>query len=177
MRRRPSRSLVRAVGVVLVFAVVGVLLGVLWVEVVWSPALGQVSKGTWYPFDERSLSRETAGTSSYVLVAGIGGLVLGLLAAAVSARAELVVLAAVVVGGAVAACLMWWVGTTLGPADPATLAASVREGTELPGDLSVDGLSPFLVLPTTALAALATVWFLSPEAGRGKSRPAPPQDG
>ncbi len=164
LRRATGRGLL----VLAMFPLAGAGLGVLWARVVWSPAMGRVSSGSWLPFDERALSMQTAGTSTYVVVAAVGGLVLGVLAALVSTRAELVVLVALLVGSTAAAYVMWRVGTDLGPVDPVVLARTAPDGTELPGDLAVAGASPFLSLPVCALVGLAVVYFLSPDAGRGQ---------
>ncbi|VXB71570.1 hypothetical protein [Nocardioides sp. AX2bis] len=171
MRRDAWRPLVVLVGLV----VAGALLGVLWSQLVWTPPPGTVQGGQWFPLDERALSLQTRGTSSYVLVAAVGGLLLGVLAALVGTRRELLTLLAVVLGGAVAAYVMWQVGTWLGPADPVAVAADAPDGTSVPGALTVAGATPFLTLPAAALAGLAAVFFVSPDAGRDKSAPqAPP---
>ena len=165
----PRHRLVRPALVVLAFVVVGIGLGVLWAQVVWSPPQGRISAGTWYPVGEQALSAETGGTSSYVALAALGGLVLGLVSAWAATRAELLVLAAVVVGGTLAAWLMWQVGTALGPPDPDTLAAA--DGTRLPGALTVAGASPFLTLPTVALGVLTVALLALPSAGLDRSAP------
>ena len=159
------RRLRRPTLVLAAFVVSGVVLGVLWAEVVWTPPQGRVTDGAWYPAGEQALSAQTGGTASYVLLAAAGGLVLGLLSAWAATRAELLVLGAVVVGGALAAYLMWQVGVLLGPPDPASLAASATNGTRLPGSLAVAGASPFLTLPTIALAVLAVALLVWPSAG------------
>ncbi len=166
-RRAVSRGLL----VLVMFVLGGAGLGVLWAQVVWTPAMGRVSDGAWLPFDERALSMETGGTSTYVVVAALGGLALGVLAALLSTRVELVVLAALLVGSAAAAYVMWRVGTGVGPMDPAVLARTAADGTELPSDLAVAGASPFLSLPVCALVGLAAVYFIAPEAGRAQHRP------
>lgn len=159
-------TVTRVAGVLVGFVVAGALLGVLWAEVVWTPATGRVVQGRWVPTDEESLAMLTGGTSTYVAVAAVGALVLGLAAALLAARVELGVLVAVLVGSVAAALLMWWVGTALGPPDPATAARSAEEGARLPGPLTVSGVSPFLVWPGVALTALTVVFLASPEAGR-----------
>ncbi len=170
-RQRAGGGLRRAVGrgalVLAMFLLGGAGLGALWAQVVWTPAMGRVSSGSWLPFDERALSMQTGGTSTYVVVAAVGGLVLGVLAALLSTRAELVVLVALIIGSAGAAYVMWRVGIDLGPVDPVILARTAPDGTELPSNLTVAGASPFLSLPVCALAGLAVVYFLSPDAGRG----------
>ncbi|WP_411283002.1 hypothetical protein [Lapillicoccus sp.] len=169
-----SGTVRRPLAVLVGLVLAGALLGVLWSELVWTPPPGTVQGGQWFPLDERALSQQTGGTSSYVLVAAAGGLVLGVLAAMAGTRRELVTLAAVLVGGALAAYVMWQVGTWLGPADPAAVAAGEPDGTSVPGALVVEGATPFLALPTAALAGLAAVFFLSPAAGRSESAPRTP---
>jgi hypothetical protein len=47
----------------------------------------------------------------------------------------------------------------------------------VPGALTVTGSTPFLTLPAAALAGLAAVFFLSPDAGRAESTPQTPSAG
>lgn len=172
-----SRGAWRPLAVLVGLVLAGAVLGVVWGQLVWTPPPGTVQGGQWFPLDERALSLQTRGTSSYVLVAAAGGLVLGVLAALVGTRHELLTLLAVVLGGALAAYVMWQVGTWLGPADPAVVAADAPDGTSVPGALTVAGATPFLTLPATALAGLAAVFFLSPDAGRAESTPRTPSAG
>ena len=172
-----SASAWRPLAVLVGLVVGGALLGVVWVELVWTPPPGEVQGGRWFPLDERALSLQTRGTSSYVLVASVGGLVLGVLAAAVGARQALLTLAAVVVGGALGAYVMWQVGTWLGPADPAAVAAGAPDGTSVPGALTVDGVTPFLTLPACALAGLTAVFFFLPGPRHPASSPHVPATG
>ena len=165
--RSRRRRLVRPALLVLAFVLVGAGLGVLWAQVVWSPPQGRISAGTWYPLGERALSAQTGGTSTYVALAALGGLVLGGVSAWAASRAELLVLAAVVVGGALAAWLMWQVGTALGPPDPDSVSAA--DGTRLPGALTVAGVSPFLTLPTVALGVLTVALLVWPSSGLDRS--------
>jgi len=172
-----STPVLRPVGVLVAFVVLGAGLGALWSEVVWSAPPGVVDQGRWFPLDEQALAMQTGGTSTYVAIAAIGGLVLGILAAVVGTRAELLTLGAVLVGSVAAAYVMWQVGTLLGPPDPAVLARQAADGAPLPGELTVVGTTPFLALPVTALAGLAAVFFLSPDAGHRKSTPRTPDHG
>lgn len=157
----------RVLAVVLAFVVGGAAAGLAWVEVVWTPARGVVQDGRWFPADERALAMTTGGTSTYVAVAAVTGLLLGVLSAVLAARLELVVLVTVLVGSAAAAYLMWQVGVWLAPPDPAAAAATAADGTRLPGALVVTGATPFLALPAGALAGLTGVFLASPAAGRG----------
>ena len=59
----------------------------------------------------------------------------------------------------VATWVMLRVGTALGPADPATVAADAKDGTEIAMNLTVEGRSPFLALPAGALLGLVVVFF------------------
>lgn len=167
----------RPLGVLAAFGLVGAGLGALWSEVVWSAPVGVVQQGRWFPLDERALAMQTGGTSTYVAIAAVGGLVLGVLAGLVAARAELLVLGAVVLGSAVAAYLMWQVGTLLGPPDPVGAARGAVDGTRLPGELTVEGSTPFLSLPVAALTGLAAVFLSAPGAGHRKSTSRTPEDG
>ena len=171
-----SGPVLRPLAVLVGLAVAGALLGVVWSELVWTPPPGTVQDAQWFPLDERALSLQTRGTSSYVLVAGVGGLLLGALAALAGTRQELLTLVAVAVGAALAAFVMWQTGTWLGPEDPVAVAAGAPDGASVPGALTVVGATPFLTLPAAALAGLAAVFFLSPDAGRDERTPQTPPD-
>ena len=69
-----------------------------------------VDKKPYYEPDE-----EFRGTGLYMLIAGVAGLVLGLLFSFLLEHDEVATLAAVVAGGVVAGLLMAWVGHLLGP--------------------------------------------------------------
>jgi hypothetical protein len=147
--------------ILLAYAVLGAVAGVVW-EWVWTPP-GQVIAQHQVFYDSySSLRRVFTGTGLYVLV---GAVVSALLALAVSVLVrgrELAVLALVLVGSALAAALMWRVGTLLGPADPATLAAHTTGRDTVPGELSVQGKSPYLVWPFVSLLVLSAVYFAWP---------------
>jgi DivIVA domain-containing protein len=72
------------------------------------------------------------------------------------------------VGSAIGAAVMLKIGTSLGPPDPATLAAHTVKRTTVPGELTVDGTShlgiksPYLVWPTASLLVLAVVFIILP---------------
>jgi len=80
----------------------------------------------------------------------------------------LLTLAGVIVGSAIGAFVMLKVGTSLGPADPASLAAHTVKRTTVPGELTVDGTShlgiksPYLVWPAASLLVLAAVFITLP---------------
>lgn len=168
---RVRRPLLVVVLVVVGFALAAVALGAVWSELVWTPPAGTVQGGQWFPLDEQALSGQTGGTSTYVAVAVVGGLLLGLLAALAGTRAELAALVATLLGSALAAYLMWQVGLWLGPPDPADVAAGAADGTAVPGALQVSGTTPFLALPAAALTGLVAVFACVPRTGAREEAP------
>ncbi|MDP2772582.1 MAG: hypothetical protein Q8O61_03415 [Nocardioides sp.] len=147
--------------VVGIFAAAGAGCGWLWFRL-WDPPLGVVFEGKWY-LDEGGLRGVFSGTGWFVAVAAGAGLVLGALCAYLFDRSELATLLAVSVGAALATFLMWRVGLSLSPADPHELARTAADGDRLPGRLEASGPSPFLVLPATALGALALAYAMLPK--------------
>lgn len=147
----------RVVVIVLVFAAAGALAGVLW-EWLWTPPAGVVVHHQWLQ-DEQGLRGDFAGTGSYVAVAAIAGFLVGAAVAFVYDAAEIVTLLAVLAGALLAGWLMHRVGLALGPADPRHLAASAKDGTRIPGRLSVSGDSEFRAFPAGALLGLVIVFF------------------
>jgi len=152
--------------VVALCAAVGAGCGWLWFRI-WDPPVGVVFDGMWY-LDERGLREEFTSTAWFVVVGAGAGLLLGLVCALALGRAELVTLGALLVGVTLATYLMWQVGVHLGPGDPRELAQAATNGDRLPGQIEVAGRSPFLVLPATALGALAVTYALLP--GRVRTR-------
>lgn len=158
-RAEPPRgaSTRQLISILMAFAVVGSVLGWVW-QWWWTPTTGTVIDQTWLR-DEIALAGDFSGTGLYVLLAVGGGLVLGVLVAAAYPRTEWLTLAAVLVGSALAALVMYQVGTRLGPPDPQLLAARAEDGTQLPGNLQVAGLSPFGAFTTGALLGLVVVYL------------------
>jgi hypothetical protein len=72
---------------------------------------------------------------------------------------------------------MFKVGTSLGPADPTSIAAHTVKRTPVPGELTVEGTShlgiktPYLVWPMASLAVLALVFFALPVSPTDVDRP------
>ena len=150
---------------VAVFAVVGVLAGVVW-EWLWTPPTGVVVDHQWL-LGLAGLRAEFSATGVYVVVASVAGLLTGALCALFLDRAELVTLVAVLVGAVLAGWVMVQVGQALGPADPRELAETARNGTRLPSDLRITGQiwpprsirdpSPYVAFPAGATLGLAVV--------------------
>lgn len=178
------RTTVRtALLILLAYAVLGAVAGVVW-EWVWTPP-GQVVQRHQVFYDSyASLRRVFTGTGLYVLVGAAASALLALAVALLTRGRELLILALVVVGSAIAAVVMLKVGTRLGPADPATVAAHTTRRTLVPGQLTVEGKShlliksPYLIWPMTSLFVLALVYFAwpgsrPPQGHEGASHAAP----
>lgn len=157
-RTSARRILLEVSAIVAVFALVGVACGFLW-EIVWTPPGGAAVHGKWL-LDDKGLPNDFAGTGLYFLIAALAGLVLGILVARLVTRDELVSLAAILVGSVLAAYLMWLVGTSLGPADPAILARTAKDLEPIPGDLRVQGKGAFLGFPFGSMLGASTAYFL-----------------
>jgi amino acid transporter len=143
---------------VLVMAGAGAVAGVVW-EWLWTAPVGVVVDHRWVAQDEAGLRGQFSGTGWFVVVATLAGLVAGLVVALLLDRVPLLTLLAVVLGSAAATWLMLRVGAALGPADPAHLALTAKDGTHLPGQLDVSRRSPWVSLPAGALVALTLVFI------------------
>jgi hypothetical protein len=157
----PGSPVRTALLVLLAYAVLGAVAGVVW-EWLWTPP-GQVVQRHQVFFDSyASLRRVFTGTGLYVIVGAVASALLALAVALRARGRELLILLLVVVGSAIAAALMWRVGTLLGPGDPASLAAHTTKRTPVPGRLTVEGTSPYLIWPMTSLFVLTLVFFAWP---------------
>ena len=157
-RDTPARVALQALLVVVLVAAAGAVAGVVW-EWVWSPPRGVVVHHQWVATSEAALRGQFTGTAWYVVVAGVAGLLVGALVALVADRRPLVALGSLVVGTALGAWLMRLVGVALGPADPAGLARTAKQGTHLPDMLRLSGASAYVAYPTGALLALALLFL------------------
>jgi hypothetical protein len=174
--REMRPALMQAVVIVVAFAVVGALAGLLW-EAVWTPARGAVVHHVWYPYSwDLAQPADFAGTAWYVVISLVAGLVLGGLAAWRLDRAELVTLGAVVAGGLVAAFLMRLVGLHRSPADPQHLAKTVADGTKLPSQLRLASWWLLASFPAGALTSTLVV-FLTVSKRGGDTTVQPPEAG
>jgi hypothetical protein len=157
MPGRVKSAPLRVVVVVLVvggfFTAGGAVGGWLW-ERRWTPLTG-VAYQHQFVLIGQAPARAFSATSSYLVLALLLGLVLGLGVALVVRGREWATLIAVAVASAWAAWLMAAVGHRLGPPDPVAAAAVADDFTRIPQDLTVSGLSPFLALPFGAILGLA----------------------
>ena len=182
----PALSILRTVLLTLLaYAVMGVVAGIVW-EAVWTPP-GQVIAKHQVFFDSyASLRGVFTGTGWYVLVGGLASALVSLVVCLLTRRRGLLTLALVIVGSAVGAAVMLKVGTHLGPADPASIAAHTVKRTTVAGQLTVEGKtvlgvkSPYLVWPMTSLMVLSLVFFAVPvspvELERLRPHPADPRE-
>lgn len=165
-RSRATRWILRAVLVVAVAALLGAAAGAAW-EWVWTPPSGIAFQGRWV-LDEDGLPGAFSGTGWYVIVAAAAGILLGVGTALVSRDGEVVSLVALAVGAMLAGWVMFHVGHSLGPPDPAVLAASADDLTPIVGDLRVGGVglhprvyafdsAAFIAFPAGALLAYAAL--------------------
>jgi hypothetical protein len=153
--------------VIAALAAIGALAGVVW-QWAWTPTVGVAVDHHWSAGDALGLQHEFSGTGWYVVVGAVAGLLGGLAVALFADRVPLLTLAAVVVGSALAAWLMLLVGTALGPADQDVVAHTAADGTKIPMQLTVTGHSPWIALPSGALAGLVIVFIgLSPRRRTG----------
>jgi hypothetical protein len=149
-------TVLEGLAVLTAFAGTGALGGLLWVRL-WDQPRGVVSDHEWYT-SESGLRADVAGTGWYVVIAVLAGLLLGVLAAWLGRRSELVTLAAVVGGSVLAAYLMLQVGHHRSPPDPHVLALTAKDGTKLDGALEVHGWPPKTAFSFGALVGLALVY-------------------
>lgn len=179
-------AIVRTVLVVLLgYAAMGALAGAVW-EAVWTPP-GQVIAEHQVFFDSyASLRRVFTGTGWYAVVGSVASALVSLVVCLFTRQRALLTLALVIVGSAIGAAVMLKVGTSLGPTDPASLAAHTVKRTTVPGALTVDGTShlgiksPYLVWPTMSLLVLAVVFMVLPASpfprDQRDRRPADPRE-
>lgn len=159
-----------------VFAVVGAGLGWLWERWATPPTgvvasdglqLGFRVSGDYLDPDAAAMGHVFGVVGTYAVLCAGAGLVLGVVAAVLCRRSELVTLVVVAGSSALAAFVCYRVGLALGPDDPAAQVAQARIGTVVTGDLSIDQLSPFVVLPMAALIGLAVTYLLTTGASAG----------
>ena len=152
--RRDRATLVKQTLIILVtFVVVGLVCG--WVWHAWwapGPTAVVVGKKPYYEPDE-----EFRGTGLYMVVALVGGLVLGLLFSFLFEHDEVATLAAVVVGGVVAGLVMAWVGHHLGPENAADVARHTADFEKIDGDLDAGPLAAYVAFPGGAVLGSVAV--------------------
>ncbi len=154
------RTVAWVLGVVAVFAVAGLGCGWLWASRFAAPS-GVVYSHVWYP-DPWDAGQRTvfAATGSYVVIALVAGVVLGILVSVISRGREVATLVAVSVGSAAAGLLMLRLGLHLAPSDPTKVAAEVADGTRLNGGLEAPGKAAWVAFPLAALVPLCVLYLM-----------------
>lgn len=130
LQRRAKRSAL----VVTVFALAGVLAGLVW-GATWDAPTGFVIYETWMPSPSGPDVMFEA-TAHYVVIASLAGLLLGVLASRLRGDEVFTVLV-VLVASLVAGWLMYAVGRQFGGGDPRVLAVGEPDFTKLPADVIV----------------------------------------
>jgi len=156
--RPPLRVVLVDVVVILgVFAVAGLLAGVLWPHLVAPVKVTRTDFGLLT--GETALSNRFA-TDGWFAVLGAGiGLVLGGLLTWWRHADEMVTVIAVAIGAALASVIAAWVGHQLGPEDPTTVLRHAKVGATALDVVKVTTKSAYFVWPVMALVgALLVLW-------------------
>ncbi len=158
--RRWLRPFVEGAVVLAIFAASGAACGWFW-EHRSTPPSGVAYQGKWYP-DGTGTEHVFDATGSFVVIAAIAGLVLGLLCAWLFTASEIVTVLAVLTGGALAAWLMHTVGMHLAPPDPLERAKDAKDLTPVGGTLRTSGDSYRVAFPGAAVLGPALVFLCFP---------------
>ena len=161
-RRGPGlrRPILEIVAILVLFAVAGVVCGWFW-EHRWTPPSGLGYQGKWYPYGS-GVEHVFDGTGSFVVIATVVGLVLGLACAWFFTASEIGTVVAVLVGGALAAWLMHTVGLHLAPSDLAEKARNATDAIPLKGSLRTYGDSYRVAFPGAAVVGPALLYLCFP---------------
>jgi uncharacterized membrane protein YeaQ/YmgE (transglycosylase-associated protein family) len=160
-RPRPAsrlRAAARDAGAVLgCYLVVGLMCGVIWWLLVDPATFTKVGDGG--SMGELELGNRFNGDGWYAVVAGVAGLVSGVVLTWWRSRDFLLTVVLLVAGSAVAAIVMAWTGHWLGPGDPDAALKAAEVGEQVPVQLEVTATAGYLVWPITALiGALIVLW-------------------
>ena len=173
MTRRGSGPPLDAAVVVVVFAVVATLAGLLWPRLVDPVLVTRTAEGT--AASETALAERFDNDAWYAVLAAVLGLLLGLALTAWQLhrrQPEVVALVAVLLGAAVAAWVMARVGAAAGPPDPAAVLAEADVGATAPDRVRLTAEAAYLVWPIAAVVgALVVLWGRTPAEVSGGSPP------
>lgn len=137
------------------YVVLGAVAGWVW-ELLWDPPLGVVTRSGWVlPGGE--LGERFQAAALFVVIGAVVGVAAAGGAVWLLRRRPWWMVGTVTLGAAAATAVMLWVGTSLGPPDPATVAGGVSPGTTVPGSLELHGSSPLLVLLACSLSVVTAV--------------------
>lgn len=156
-RPAPSPALNDALVVLLWFAVLGLVGGVIWEQVVPLAAFTRTADNG--VMDEAELARQFGATGWFFLIASVGGLLSGLVLLLWRRRAPVLMVFLVALGGALATLVMVQVGLALGPPDPDEVLPRTAVGDRVPVQLTVGGAAVYFTWSIAALTgALLALW-------------------
>ena len=160
---RPRRSpvLTDAVVVLGVFLLVAVAVGLVWPHLVGDVTVTRTQQGT--VIGEADLGQRFDNDAWYVILAGVSGLVLGVVLTAWRRTDEVVTVLVVVAAALLAAWVSAKVGTWAGPEDPARVLADADVGATALDQVTVTSSAAYLVWPITATAGALLVLFRRPD--------------
>ena len=158
-------------GILLVLGLAG---GLLWWALVDPAAYTKTQDGG--VMSEAALRRQFSADGVYAVIAGVAGMVTGLVLTWWRSRDSLATSLLLVVGAVLAAAVMAGSGHLLGPGDPTTALREAKVGAQVPVRLTVDTLSVYLVWPVAVLAGALVVLLNgagpnTSEAARGTTEP------
>ena len=167
-QQRPSiRAVTVDVLVILgVFAVAGVLVGIVWPQVVDPVRVTRTDFGLLT--GETALSKRFDTDGWFIVLGGGLGLVLGGVLTWWRRADEVVTVVAVAMGAGIAGVVAAWIGHRLGPDDPTTVLRHAKVGATALDVVKVHATAAYFVWPVMALVgSLVVLW----------SRPARSQPG
>jgi hypothetical protein len=136
----------------------GVAAGFVW-ERLASPAEWEVRE-TGLVMDEAGSRGQFAVIVVFVLVGAVASLLCGLFSAWILRDIGWIVTPFIVGLTLVAAVIAWRLGVHLGPPDPSTVKGAAV-GDQIPAELAVDGLAPFLMWPVFGLIGFITTMLVA----------------
>jgi hypothetical protein len=156
--RAEARAMLVDVAVILgAFLVAGVVAGVVWPQLVQPVTVSRNELGI--STDEVALSHRFSNDGWYAVLAGVGGLGLGVLMATWRRTHEVVTLLVVVAGSLLAAVVSAQLGYRLGPEDPNIVLADAAVGATAQDVVRVSADVVYLVWPIAAVVgALVVLW-------------------
>lgn len=170
-QRPPIRAVVIDVLVILgVFAVAGLVVGIVWPHIVEPVRVTRTSLGLLT--GEPALAKRFDTDGWFIVLGGGVGLVLGALMTWWRRADEVVTVVAVAVGAALAAAVAAWVGHQLGPDDPATVLRHAKVGATALDVVTVHTKAAYFVWPVMALVGALVVLWSRP----ARSHPVTPAD-
>lgn len=170
-RAQQRRAAVRVVGTTLrgflELAVVGAVAWVVW----WTPPKGTAFEGQ-FSYVLEQVEGSVSGTATYLVVAGVAGLVGGLVAAVVHRAYPWLTLATVAGAGLLAGWVLAALGRALGPEDASSVAERSADGSTVLLDLRIEGWGAYAAMPAGALLGVAIVFLLWPTPAATAKAPA-----